>query len=332
MQLRVGSLFSGGGLGDLGFMMADCEIVFQVEIDEYCQKILNLRWPNVPKWKDIRAVKGSELPKCDIITGGFPCQPFSVAGKQMGEKDDRHLWPEMFRIISEVRPAWVVGENVSGFINMGLDPVLSDLEGIGYETTTFVFPAHALGAPHRRERVWIVTYTGHNVRAAIQEPKDNGSASKNSTQGQSRGEQSSGPGSCKRGDKDVANTTDSRAQGMRERSKPANKVISNTGLLGQAIDEEQTAGSKQLREDVADSSSGRHESQKNEIQARGNSFKYRSWWETEPDVGRVVDGCPARVDRLKCLGNGQVAACTAFIAEQITEFERISHGKRLQRR
>ncbi len=161
--MKVLSLFSGGGLGDLGLMAAGMEIAGQVEIDAYCQKILALRYPETVKWKDVRLVTGKEVKeKCgaiDVITGGFPCQPFSNAGSKMGKSDDRHLWPEMFRIISEVRPSWVIGENVSGFIDMALDDVLADLEGLGYECITFVFPAHALGAWHRRERVWIVGYS-----------------------------------------------------------------------------------------------------------------------------------------------------------------------------
>lgn len=158
--MKVGSLFSGGGLGDFGFMAAGMEITWQVEIDEYCQKILALRYPESKKYRDIKNLKGADLEPVDIITGGFPCQPFSNAGAKMGKSDDRHLWPEMFRIIQEVKPRWVVGENVPGFVNMALDDVCADLESSGYETKTLIFPAHALGAWHRRERVWIVGHAG----------------------------------------------------------------------------------------------------------------------------------------------------------------------------
>jgi len=169
--MKVGSLFSGGGLGDLGFMMAWMEIGFQVEIEDYCQKILKLRWPGVPKWKDIKDVRGADLPPVDIITGGFPCQSFSVAGQQRGKEDSRSLWPEMFRIIRELGPRWVVGENVPGIIGIALDDVLSDLESEGYETTTLVFPAHVVPpqVPHRRERVWFVAHTGINGLGERQE-------------------------------------------------------------------------------------------------------------------------------------------------------------------
>lgn len=104
--MKIGSLFSGGGLGDFGFMAAGMEISWQCEIDEYCQKILALRYPESKKYRDIKILKGEELEKVDIITGGFPCQPFSNAGSKMGKSDDRHLWPQMFRIIQEVKPSW----------------------------------------------------------------------------------------------------------------------------------------------------------------------------------------------------------------------------------
>ena len=108
--MKLGNLFSGGGLGDFGFMAAGMEIAWQCEIDEYCQKILSLRYPESKKYRDIKTLKGDELEKVDIITGGFPCQPFSVAGRQMGERDNRNLWPEMCRVISETKPTWVICE------------------------------------------------------------------------------------------------------------------------------------------------------------------------------------------------------------------------------
>lgn len=161
--MRVLSLFSGGGLGDYGLELAGMQIVGQVEIDDYCQKILKLRWPDVPKWRDIRDVRGSEaLEKCgavELISGGFPCQPFSFAGNRKGKEDNRYLWPEMFRVISEVKPTYVIGENVFGIIRTALDEVLSNLESIGYTSQSFVIPACAVDAPHRRDRVWIVGYS-----------------------------------------------------------------------------------------------------------------------------------------------------------------------------
>ena len=159
--MKLGSLFSGGGLGDFGFMAAGMDITWQCEIDEYCQKILALRYPESKKYRDIKTLKGEELEKVDIITGGFPCQPFSVAGKQKGKEDNRYLWPEMLRVIKECRPRWIVGENVPGIINMALDTVCVDLEAEGYEVWPIVFPSHALGAWHKRDRLWIVCHSKH---------------------------------------------------------------------------------------------------------------------------------------------------------------------------
>ena len=151
-------LFSGIG----GFHLAG-EIVWgdnfrtiaHVEIDPFCQKILKKHWPQVPIISDIKEYK-QDGTAIDLLTGGFPCQPFSCAGKQRSKEDDRYLWPEMLRVISEVHPTWIIGENVAGIINMGLDQVLSDLENKGYTCQPFIIPACAVNAPHRRDRVWIV--------------------------------------------------------------------------------------------------------------------------------------------------------------------------------
>ena len=129
-----------------------------IEIDLFCQKVLKKHWPNTPIHDDIRTYNHDGT-KIDLLTGGFPCQPFSVAGKQRGKEDDRYLWPEMLRVITEVKPTWVIGENVTGIINMELDKVLSDLEDQGYETAPpLIIPACAVDAPHRRDRVWIVAH------------------------------------------------------------------------------------------------------------------------------------------------------------------------------
>ena len=154
--MRVGSLFSGIGGFDLGLERAGMKITWQVEIDEFCNKVLAKHWPHVKRYGDIRSVGKANLEPVDLICGGFPCQPFSCAGKRKGAEDDRALWPEMFRVIQEIRPRWIVGENVAGIISMELDNCISDLEREGYSVQTFIIPACAVGAPHRRDRVWIV--------------------------------------------------------------------------------------------------------------------------------------------------------------------------------
>lgn len=153
--MRHLDLFSGIGGFALAARWVGWETVGFCEIDSYCQKVLRKHWPDVPIHGDIKEYDGQE---CDIITGGFPCQPYSHAGKQRGTDDDRHLWPENRRIVSRRRPRWYVGENVTGIIGMELDQVLFDLEDLGYSVDVFVLPACSVNAIHRRDRVFIVAH------------------------------------------------------------------------------------------------------------------------------------------------------------------------------
>lgn len=149
-------LFSGIG----GFALAAASAGFKTigfsEIEPYACKVLKQNWPDVPNYGDIRNIKGV---RADLVTGGFPCQPFSLAGKRGGATDDRHLWPEMCRVISEAGPTWVLGENVPGIISMELDRVLSDLESLGYACWPITVPACAVDARHRRDRLWVMAYS-----------------------------------------------------------------------------------------------------------------------------------------------------------------------------
>ena len=171
-------LFSGIG----GFALAvdavwpNAEHEF-CEIDPYCQQVLKKHFPNSKIHGDIKTIAYTDngrsaeqkleaagnkqcdrKPKFDLLTGGFPCQPFSTAGKRRAEADDRYLWPEMLRVIRETRPTWILGENVAGIINLALEQVCTDLEAEGYEVQPFVIPACAVNAPHRRDRVWIIAH------------------------------------------------------------------------------------------------------------------------------------------------------------------------------
>lgn len=162
------SLFSGIGGLDLAAEWAGIQTVGQCEWADYPAKVLEKHWPDVPRWKDIRTLTKRSFYErtgrrtVDIISGGFPCQPFSVAGKQRGREDDRYLWPEMVRVIKELRPSWVIGENVAGIVRMALPDILSELEACGYRTRAFLIPACAVGARHRRYRVAIVGHAEHN--------------------------------------------------------------------------------------------------------------------------------------------------------------------------
>ena len=159
--MKVLDLFSGIGGFSLGLERAGMETVAFCEIEEFPRKVLRKHWPDVPIFEDVReltAEKLKDVGTIDLICGGYPCQPFSTAGKRRGEEDDRHLWPEYLRLIREIRPRYVIGENVAGHVSMGLDNVLSDLEGEGYSWEAFVIPATSVKLPQGRERVWVVAY------------------------------------------------------------------------------------------------------------------------------------------------------------------------------
>lgn len=168
------SLFSGIGGIDLAAEWAGFTTVGQVEWADYPTKVLEKHWPDVPRWRDIRSVTAEDFYKrtglrtVDLISGGFPCQPFSIAGKRKGENDDRYLWPEMCRVISEIRPTWVLGENVANFVNMALEQACVGLENLGYEVQPVIIPACAVNAPHQRKRVFIIGHATNSERVRHQ--------------------------------------------------------------------------------------------------------------------------------------------------------------------
>ena len=170
--LKHVDLCSGIGGFSLGFRMAQLSnpILF-CDIEPWCRKILTQHWPDVPIYEDVKEIANDPerfIPeRPDILTAGYPCQPFSVAGRRRGEKDDRHIWPEIFSIIQSRRPTWTVFENVRGHITMGLDSVLADLEREGYSTRTFIVPAIGVDAPHKRDRVWIVSHIPDSERNGL---------------------------------------------------------------------------------------------------------------------------------------------------------------------
>ena len=177
------------------------------EIEPYAQKVLQKHWPHVPIISDIHDVTKEALEQhgvgaIDLVSAGYPCQPFSTAGKRRGKEDDRYIWPEVRRVIQEIRPRWFVGENVPGHITMGLDDVLSDLEAEGYEVQTFVIPACAVNASHQRYRVFIVGYAEHDGQLAVTQLRghekagDERRAEESPTSGESPGTDRPGNESC----------------------------------------------------------------------------------------------------------------------------------------
>jgi DNA (cytosine-5)-methyltransferase 1 len=165
--MKHGSLFSGIGGFDLAAEWMGWENSFHCEWNEFGQRVLKHYWPKAKSYEDITKVDfRPHRGNIDILTGGFPCQPFSAAGKRKGTDDSRHLWPEMCRAIREIEPTYVVGENVRGLLNWNeglvFDQVCADLETCGYEVQPFLLPAAGVNAPHRRDRIWFVAYSNHN--------------------------------------------------------------------------------------------------------------------------------------------------------------------------
>ena len=160
--MTVGSLFAGIGGFDLGFERAGYDIRWQVDIDDYANRVLAKHWPHVRRYRDIRTIDWRDVEPVDVVCGGFPCQPHSVAGRRKASEDDRDLWPEVVRCLREVRPRWFVGENVPGLLSSEdgrfFGTVLRDLAACGFDVEWDCLPASAFGAPHRRDRVWIVAH------------------------------------------------------------------------------------------------------------------------------------------------------------------------------
>jgi len=323
MKLKILDLFSGIGGFSLGLeATGHFETAAFCEIEPYCKQVLKKHWPTVPIFDDIRQLKGTDIGTIDIITGGYPCQPFSVAGKQKAEQDPRHLWPEYFRLIQELRPTWVIGENVSGHIKLGLDSVLEDLASEGYSTRTFSISASSIGANHKRERVWTVAYSGSiaNAMRGIDNSLSKESRSWSYYEGRGRGNANgiSHPSTNERLDsKDVENsrrTLWQRGQFSKENEDEIGKENANQF--------KRSSGTSKI--DVANTDSKRQQEQWRPISVErqrkeGQELECKSWWESEPRVGRVAHGIPKRVDRLKTLGNAVVPHIPYYIGQAIVE-------------
>mgnify|MGYP003637939021 CR=1 FL=1 len=323
--MRVLDLFAGIGGFSLGLHRAGgFETAAFVEWDDYAQKVLAKNFPGVPIFGDIKKVGKDEtdgLGRIDCVTGGFPCQPFSVAGKQDGTKDDRHLWPEIPRIIRATNPTWCIFENVRGLLTidggMVINEVLSDLEDLGFECQTFVVPACATDAPHRRDRVWIVGHAKHDGSYG--------------TYTDTRRTQSQQPGLCEVGQPERASGTCdvAHAKGVFSDGAEHHGGDHQTKRLsgeprgsGGADDVPNTNSQRQQGQGLHGRSVDQTKDKDRQADRPNDSGEGNpSIWLPEPGVGRVAHGIPKRVDRLKCLGNAIVPQVATQIGLAILDAE-----------
>jgi len=295
--MKVIDLFSGIGGFSLGLERAGMETVAFCEIEPYCQALLKKRWPNVPIFDDVKDFDYDGT--AELICGGYPCQPFSVAGKQKGEDDDRHLWPEMFNIIRSYNPRWVIGENVAGHVRMGLDDVLSNLEGEGYTTRAFIIPACAVQAVHRRDRVWIIAHASGkrcSRRGNKQRNQSSGWQGKANKPNHGDGIRSETATCAERIPSDVANTDSKRLQKAWPKFKTTG---SERGFIIQQQIKKFT--DYFLKEEVPEPLVCR----------------------VDDGVSRGVDGLGGRKQRLKGLGNAIVPQIAEIIGTAIMEIDKI---------
>lgn len=339
-------LFSGIGGFSLGLeRTGGFETVAFCEIDPFCQKVLKKHWPDVPIHDDVRTIiefcrTNRIVP--DVITGGFPCQPFSHAGKRLGVDDSRYLWPAMFEAIKTLRPTWVIGENVAGLTSMGvqdrpiavesrtnwrspshdffsgiytreeymlLNRICENLEQENYTVQPFVIPACGLDAPHRRDRVWIVA----NAECA---ERRSGQSGGHVTNGQNA-EREETP--SRDGGRDTSSAGGSEDGHQRKGETPhGQRIRPESGAGGEILENSEQYRRHQVEPPIIGRAIGG--GAPNTVGEPGSTGGW-SWWLPEPDVGRVVNGIPNRVDRLRALGNAVVPQIPEAIGHAILQAE-----------
>ena len=280
--ITFGSLFAGIGGFDLGFERVGMSCKWQVEIDDYATKVLKKHWPDVHRERDITQCGRHNLEPVDVICGGFPCQDISYAGRGAGLDGERSgLFFEAVRVVRELRPRCVVLENVAALLTRGLDRVLGTLAEIGFDAEWHCIPASSVGAPHIRDRVFVMAYAQHNGLTASEGEYQNDQQRTRREEKQSGVEQPTGSGRGRTISADVADT---------------GRELWNAGRAESAAPESETNQNHQLC-----------------------SEGIRHQWSTEPDVGRVAHGVPSRVDRLRGLGNAVVPQVAEYVGRMVME-------------
>ena len=287
------------------------------EIDSFCQKVLKKNFPGVPIYNDIKEFKpNDEGLRPDIITAGFPCQPFSVAGKRKSEKDDRNLWKETFRVIKESRPTWFIGENVGGIVKLYLDTILEDLESANYSTRCFNISASSIGAKHKRERIWIISYSNAGLGIGKNEEiQTRGNATTNCSQNVSNSNSRMRGGRRAIGESGIDQERELFTTQEKSECQTQNlwsKTIGHNALSGET---ENVANTDNIGTQV--SAQREHSS----IKLFGSKSQ-ENWWQTFSKFHRIPNGVQYgldkdRANRIKGLGNAIVPQIPYYIGQVI---------------
>jgi DNA (cytosine-5)-methyltransferase 1 len=339
-KLKLLDLFSGLGGFSLGLESTGFfETIAFVEKDEFCQKVLKKNFNNIPIEGDIRNVKGEKY-RADVVTGGFPCQPFSVAGKRKGTDDDRYLWDETIRVVRECKPKWFIGENVEGLVNiqdgMVLRQVQDDLEKEGFQVQCLIIPASGIGAWHQRKRIWIMGYSEHNGHTSTKIRKSSNQTNDNCKKGEYQTIKSEGTSTPRNNENvrmDVSNSNarfgigeNQEIQTRGNTSTTSSKDVSNTfGKLSDGCSST-TRNSKAKFKRVECNQSWNWNEVWSKTERCSEQDKQQTWWQTQSDLCGVPNGVSYgldknRANRIKALGNSIVPQIARELGLAIMEAE-----------
>jgi DNA (cytosine-5)-methyltransferase 1 len=321
--MTFGSLFAGIGGFDLGLERAGMECRWQVEIDPYASRVLEKHWPGVQRWADVRTfpVGNPADWHVDLICAGVPCQPVSHAGKQKGASDERWMWGEALRVVANLCPRFFVAENPIGLLNHDggrtFHGILRAFASVGYVCEWHVIAAADVGAPHRRERVWLVAHADSfpchqgESRRAIGGLQAAGAGSQGR---EDEGEARAVAGNC------GANVADANSTGREQRRRASTTAAKHGAFECSGQDCGRSSWGQWARETLANAKHSGREGRNAERERPGATLQSR-WWLAEPSVGRVAHGLPSRVDRLRCLGNAVVPQVAEVIGRAIIQAE-----------